>query len=194
MARCSASWQARRLLEEDEMIIALGVPGAGKTTVLKGLKTDYTIVNYGDLMLEIEKKEFGIKDRDEMRKLPIEKQRLAQKLAAEALARMHGKVILDTHCSVATPSGYYPGLPFEFLKLWKVDALVYVTADVEELKARRENDPTRKRDVDDIALHDEMNRGYLAAYSAFSGAPAVIIHNRNNRLVEAVAKFQALLR
>lgn len=176
------------------MIIALGVPGAGKTTVLKALKTDYKVINYGDLMLEIEKKEFGIKERDEMRKLPIEKQKLAQKLVAEALSRMHGKVILDTHCSVATPSGYYPGLPFEFLKLWKVEALIYVTADVEELKSRRENDPTRKRDVDDIALHDQMNRGYLAAYSAFTGAPAVVIFNRNNKLEEAVAKFQALLK
>ncbi len=176
------------------MIIALGVPGAGKTTVLKSLKGGYQIVNYGDLMLEIEKKEFNIRDRDEMRKLPIEKQKLAQRLVADCLAKMHGKVILDTHCSVATPSGYYPGLPFEFLKLWKVEALVYVTADVEELKSRRENDPTRKRDVDDISLHDSLNRSYLAAYSAFSGAPAVVIYNHNNRLEEAVAKFQALLK
>jgi adenylate kinase len=175
------------------MIIALGVPGAGKTTVLKALKGEYRVVNYGDLMLEIEKKEFGIRDRDEMRKLPIEKQKLAQRLVAEALAKMHGKVILDTHCSVATPSGYYPGLPFEFLKLWKVEALIYVTASVEELKARRENDPTRKRDVDDIALHDSMNRGFLAAYSAFTGAPAVVIFNHNGKLAEAVAKFQSLL-
>jgi adenylate kinase len=177
-----------------DMIIALGVPGAGKTTVLKSLKGEYKVVNYGDLMLEIEKKEFGIKERDEMRKLPIEKQKLAQKLVAEALAKMHGKVILDTHCSVATPSGYYPGLPFEFLKLWKVEALVYVTASVDELKARRENDPTRKRDVDDIALHDDMNKGYLAAYSAFTGAPAVVIYNRNGKLEEAVAKFQSILK
>ncbi|MFH0885131.1 MAG: adenylate kinase [Candidatus Micrarchaeota archaeon] len=176
------------------MIIALGVPGAGKTTVLKGLKSEYKVINYGDLMLEIEKKEFGIKDRDEMRKLPIEKQKLAQKLVAEALAKMPGKVILDTHCSVATPSGYYPGLPFEFLKLWKVEALIYVTASVQELKARRENDPTRKRDVDDIALHDEMNKGYLASYSAFTGAPAVIIYNHNGKLEEAISKFQALLK
>jgi adenylate kinase len=176
------------------MIIALGVPGAGKTTVLKALKGEYKVVNYGDLMLEIERKEFGVKDRDEMRRLPIEKQKKAQKLVAEALARMPGKVILDTHCSVATPSGYYPGLPFEFLKLWKVEALVYVTADVEELRSRRENDQTRKRDVDDISLHDSLNRSYLAAYSAFSGAPAVVIYNHNDRLGEAVSAFQALLK
>ncbi len=176
------------------MIIALGVPGAGKTTVLKGLQSGYRVVNYGDLMLEIEKREFGVKDRDEMRKLPIEKQKLAQKLVAEALAKMPGKVILDTHCSVATPSGYYPGLPFEFLRMWEVEALVYVTASVQELKARRENDPTRKRDVDDIALHDEMNKAFLAAYSAFSGAPAVIIYNHNGKLEEAIVRFQGLLR
>ncbi len=180
--------------EVHEMIIALGVPGAGKTTVLKGLKTDYRVVNYGDLMLEIEKEEFGVKDRDEMRKLPIQKQKLAQKLVAKALAKMEGKVILDTHCSVATPSGFYPGLPFEFLKLWKVEALVYFTASVEELKARRQNDPTRKRDVDDIELHDSMNRAYLAAYSAFSGAPAVIIFNNDGKLEEAVGKMQSLLK
>jgi adenylate kinase len=53
------------------MIIVMGVPGAGKTSVLQGLKTDYQVVNYGNLMLEIEKKEFGVKDRDVMRKLPI---------------------------------------------------------------------------------------------------------------------------
>ena len=176
------------------MIIALGVPGAGKTTVLKSLKSDYQVVNYGDLMLEIEKKEFGIKDRDEMRKLPIEKQKKAQKLVAQVLAKMKGRIILDTHCSVATPSGYYPGLPFQFLRLWDVEALVYVTATADELKARRLNDPTRKRDVDDIELHDKMNLGYLAAYSAFTGAPAVVIFNRNGKLEEAVARFQSILK
>lgn len=172
----------------------MGVPGAGKTSVLNGLKTDYKIVNYGDLMLEIEKREFGIKDRDEMRKLPIIKQQLAQKLAAEALARMAEKTILDTHCSISTPSGYYPGLPFRFLKLWKVDAFVYVTADVKAIAARRQNDPTRTRDVDDIELHDRMNLSYLAAYSAFMGSPAVIIYNSQGKLEEAVAKLQALLK
>jgi adenylate kinase len=176
------------------MIIAMGVPGAGKTTVLKSLKTDYRIINYGDLMLEIEKKEFGIKDRDEMRKLPIGKQKLAQKLVARALARMKGKIILDTHCSVSTPSGYYPGLPFEFLRMWKVEALVYVTAHPDDIAKRRADDPTRVRDVDDIALHDEMNKAYLAAYSAFTGAPAVLLYNDQGKLEETVAKFQAILK
>jgi len=93
------------------MIIAMGLPGAGKTTVLKGLKTDYELINFGDLMLEVEKEMFGIKDRDDMRTLPIEKQDQAQKKVYEKLSKMEGKVILDTHCSVSTPKGFFPGLP-----------------------------------------------------------------------------------
>jgi len=174
------------------MIIVMGLPGAGKSTVLKGLKTNYKILNYGDLMFEIEKERYGIKDRDEMRKLPIEKQREVQKLVAERLAKEKEKIILDTHCSINTPSGYYPGLPFEFLKGLKVDALVLITANPKEIEARRATDPTRKRDVDDISLHDAMNKAYLAAYSAFTGAPAVIIMNRQGKLEEAVAQLQRI--
>lgn len=176
------------------MIIAMGLPGAGKSTVLNGVKSDYNIVNYGDLMLEIEKEQFGVKDRDDMRRLPIEKQRQAQKMVYERLSQMEGKIILDTHCSVNTPNGFFPGLPFEYLKMLKVDALVLITADVEEVAKRRAEDPTRKRDADDIALHDSMNRGFLAAYSAFTGAPAVVIFNRQDRLEEAVAELQNVLK
>jgi len=176
------------------MIIVMGLPGAGKSTVLKGLKTDYRIQNYGDLMLEIEKKEFGIKDRDDMRKLPIEKQKHAQKLVADVLAKETGKFLLDTHCSVFTPSGYFPGLPFELLKRLKVDALVLITADVKEIAARRQNDPTRIRDADDVALHDKLNHAYLAAYSALTGAPAIVIYNKQGKVEEAVARLQDLLK
>jgi adenylate kinase len=175
------------------MIIVMGLPGAGKTTVLKGVESDYKIVNYGDLMLEIEKEKFGVKDRDEMRKLPIEKQKEAQRMVYERLSQMEGKVILDTHCSVSTPKGFFPGVPLDYLKMLKVDALVLITADVEEVLKRRAEDPSRKRDADDIALHDSMNRSFLATYSAATGAPAVVIFNRQGKLEDAVAQLQNVL-
>ncbi len=176
------------------MIILMGLPGAGKSTVLKSLKTDYQILNWGDLMFEIEKHEFGIQNRDEMRKIPIEKQKWVQELVAKSLSKMSGKIILDTHCSISTPSGYFPGLPFNLLSQLKVDALVLLTANPSEVAKRRANDPNRKRDLDDVALHDQMNKSYLAAYSAFTGAPAVIIENNEGKLSEAVAKLQSLLK
>ena len=177
----------------------MGLPGAGKTTVLVALakkRNDYKILNYGDLMLEIEKEQGWVKNRDEMRKLPIEKQKIAQGLVAKKLAKEKGKFILDTHCSISTPNGYYPGLPFEFLKYLKIDKLVYITANVQEIASRRKNDPTRVRDSDDdrtIGHHDLINKSYLASYSVFTGAPALIIFNEQGKLEKAVAELQSVL-
>ncbi|MFH1393886.1 MAG: AAA family ATPase [Candidatus Micrarchaeota archaeon] len=175
------------------MIIVMGLPGAGKTTVLKGLDTDYRVQNFGDLMFEIEKEKFGITDRDQMRTISKEKQGEVQKLVYERLSKEKGKFILDTHCSVNTPKGFLPGVPFEYLKMLKVDYLVLITADVEAVAKRRSDDPSRKRDADNIGLHDQMNKSFLAAYSAFTGAPAVVIINEQGKAQEATARLQALL-
>lgn len=180
------------------MIILMGVPGVGKSSVLnatKQKKPDYKIVNYGDLMLEIFKEKYGIQNRDDMRKATIEQQKVVQKAVGEKLAKMDGKTILDTHCSIQTPKGYLPGLPFELLKNLKVDRLVLLSASIDEIYNRRKNDPTRTREVnkEEIVEHDQMNKAYLAAYSAFAGAPATIVMNHDKRLEEAVAKIASLL-
>lgn len=180
------------------MIIVMGVPGAGKTSVLNGVmakKPEYRIVNYGDLMLEIFKEKYNLQNRDEMRKASIVQQKAVQKAVAIKLSKMEGKVILDTHCSIQTPKGYLPGLPFELLKKLKVERLVLVSATLDEIYGRRQNDKTRVREInkEDIAEHLEINTGYLAAYSAFTGAPAVIIMSRDGKLPESVERFASLL-
>ncbi len=180
------------------MIIVMGVPGAGKTSVLKGVmerKQEYKIVNYGDLMLGVFGEKYGVKDRDEMRKTSVAQQKAVQKTVAERLSKMDGKVILDTHCSIRTPKGYLPGLPFALLKKLKVDGLVLVSATVDEICGRRKKDKTRIREANkgEIAEHLEINFGYLAAYSAFTGAPATIIMSRDGKLPESVERFVSIL-
>ena len=179
------------------MIIVMGLPGAGKTTVLEKVKTEkknWTFLNWGDLMFDVERETGWVKQRDEMRKLPVEKQLKAQEMAAKKLSEMaNNRIVIDTHCSILTPTGYLPGLPFRILKMIPVTHLVLVTADVKEVEQRRKNDPTRVRDTDDIGLHDQMNKAYLASYSAFTGANAVIIYNNTGKLDDAVKKLAGIL-
>ena len=180
------------------MIIVMGLPGAGKSTVLSAAsKSDYKILNYGDLMFEIAKVKFGISARDEMRKLSPERQKEVQAAVGDQLAKMEGKILLDTHCSVSTPSGYLPGLPLSLLSKLRVEKLVLITAPVEEVLARRDADRTRSRDPEapeSLSEHDAMNRALLAAYSCVTGAPAAIVSNRQGRLAEAQARFLSLLK
>ena len=80
------------------MIIVMGLPGVGKSTVLKAAeKTEYRLLNYGTLMFEIAKEKFGISHRDDLRKLDPEKQKIVQSEVGDSLSKMKGKLILDTH-------------------------------------------------------------------------------------------------
>lgn len=179
------------------MIIVMGLPGAGKSTVLSAAqKTDYKLVNYGDLMFEIAEKELHIKHRDELRKLDPLQQKKVQAAVGKALAGMNGKVILDTHCSIATKKGYLPGLPYSLLSGLKVEYLVLVTAPIGEILGRRKSDATRVRDAESpesLSEHDSMNRSFLAAYSCLAGAPAVVISNGNGGLAAAQEKLLSIL-
>ncbi len=180
------------------MIIVMGLPGAGKSTVLSAASgTGYKTLNYGDLMFGIAKKKFGLGHRDELRKLDPEKQKAVQAAVGDELALMHGKIILDTHCSVSTPKGYLPGLPYPLLSKLRVEHVVLITAPLEEIAARRKSDATRVRDAEaDEALseHDAMNRALLAAYACLTGATALIISNRQGKVEEAQAKLLSLLK
>lgn len=178
------------------MIIVMGLPGAGKSTVLKGVEGEVKQVNYGTLMFEIAKEKFGVEDRDRMRKLPVENQKEVQAEVAQRLSNEGGKTILDTHCSIKTKKGYLPGLPFELLSKLKVEGVVLVTAKPGEVFERRSRDPSRERDeetLEDVQEHDSMNRALLAAYAAHRGCPAKIIYNAQGKVGEATAKLQEML-
>ncbi len=70
---------------ESKKVIIVGIPGVGKTTlvskiveILKAKQKSISVHSFGTVMLE-EAKKNGIKDRDELRKLSMEKQTNLQK-------------------------------------------------------------------------------------------------------------------
>jgi adenylate kinase len=185
------------------MYIIMGLPGAGKSTVIASLMKlmpDLKVINFGDVALEAGKRMYKIESRDDMRKkLSVEQQQKLQEETVSVLSKMAGRnVLLDTHCAVKTKTGYLPGLPFWMLQKLKVDGLMLVSAKPEEIFNRRKNDPLRPgRDaetLDEMKLHDAISRYMLAAYAVLSGAPAMIITNEQGKVEEAAKKAETMMR
>jgi adenylate kinase len=180
------------------IIVVTGIPGVGKTTVMKKAAEgmDIQFVTFGTVMIEIAQELKLVKDRDEMRKLTLDQQKKLQIKTAERIAKMKN-VILDTHCTVKTPKGYLPGLPEWVVKKINPTAIVLVEADPEEIYNRRASDKTRNRDPDtkeQINEHQMINRAAAMAYAALTGATVKIVFNHDNAIDEAVKQAAPVLK
>ena len=177
-------------------MVIVGIPGVGKTTVISkaaeslsksGLITQ--VIVFGSAMLD-EAKKLGIKDRDEMRRLPVQKQRTLQVLAANSIkAIQNSNVLIDTHLFINTKEGKYPGLPKNLLEILSPTHLVMITADPEDIFRRRTQDGTRNRDlisVEGIKTDLEISAIMIASTSVLIGAPFKFIYNSNDKIDEAV--------
>ena len=180
------------------VIIVTGIPGVGKTTVMKKAAKgmDIQFVTFGTVMIDIAKETGLAKDRDEMRGLSLEQQKQLQIKTAEKVAQMKN-VIVDTHCTIKTLRGYMPGLPEWVIKKLNPTALVVVEADPEEIYNRRAKDATRNRDPDseeEIAEHQQINRAIAMAYAALTGATVKIVFNHDNAIDDAVKEVAPVLK
>jgi len=180
------------------VIVVTGIPGVGKTTVMKraaeGIEIEF--VTFGTVMIELAKEMGYVENRDDMRKLSLQQQKELQIKSAEKVAQMEN-VILDTHCTVKTPKGYMPGLPEWVIKKLNPTSIVLVEADPEEIFNRRAKDTTRDRDPDTIEQineHQQINRAAAMAYAAQSGATVKIIFNHDNAIDEAVKQAEPVVK
>ncbi len=174
-------------------VVISGIPGVGKSTVLDlvSKKSQYEIINFGTLMFDMAKDLELVNSRDDIRKLDIDTQKDLQKKASNKLGNMDN-IIIDTHMSIKSPSGYLPGLPLWVLTELMVSAYFLIESKPEEIESRRYNDKERKRDddtVEDINEHQQVNRYYAAAYSIYSGATIKFIYNPDNHPEIAAANI-----
>lgn len=179
----------------------MGIPGVGKTTVVDKVLSKVRgskLVTFGSVMLEEAKRMKWVKHRDELRKLPVDKQKGLQWRAATKISRMkEGTVVVDTHLFVRTDEGFWPGLPFEVVRALKPTHLVLVEASPEEIASRRAADAQRYRDaVSKEGLAEEMAlaRGFLTVASTLTGAPMMIVTNREGKAGEAAGLIARALR
>lgn len=182
-------------------IILLAVPGAGKSSTIQIVQKeipDVKKVIYGDLMFEVAKEEYGIKDRDDMKKkLSIEDQSKLQERAAERIAKVPGNVIVDTHGSIKTPMGYWPGLPTNIVTRINPDAIILLEFNPEDIAERKKKDlkikkpqttsigtvrePRPARYIEsskEIGLQQQVNRDFATTAANQVGCPIKIINLR----------------
>ncbi len=178
-------------------VVVTGVPGVGKTTVMEpaAKMAGRKIVTYGTVMFDMAKSEGLVNDRDEMRKMPINTQRDLQKRAAKKIHDM-GDVVIDTHCTIKTPNGYWPGLPKHVLEALMPDTIVLIEAKPEEIAKRRAKDPSRARDTDlieSIIEHQQINRYTAMSYATLTSATVMILKNEEGKVEDSAKKLAAIL-
>ena len=182
-------------LVEHKKVVIVGIPGVGKTSLvtkvvelIKAKNKTASVHSYGTVMLELAK-DFGVKDRDELRTLPVEKQKELQRLAAEKLASLNDDVIfVDTHAFISTKAGFYPGLPNHVIQIIEPTNFIAVTASPDEIHNRRIKDETRNRDtisIEEIKKELAVQDAMLSSCSVLSGSPMKVIFNHEGNIEEA---------
>lgn len=188
-----------------KVIIVIGLPGAGKTSVLNGIKEkrkDIEIINFGDIISKIAIEKKLVKHRDEINFLPVKEHKNLQSLTIDEIKKIQKKIekkdkklIIDTHAVMRKREGFFPGIPPKFLKL-KIDAFIFIDAPSSEIIERRKKDLSRKREIigkEEIDQHRNISIALISAYSSQIGAPFFIIQNKNGKLNESIEKLNFIL-
>jgi adenylate kinase len=187
----------------NKRVIIVGIPGVGKSSVislaieqLKQKGKNATIAVFGTVMLE-EAHKMGVKNRDELRKMSLGKQRDLQEKAAKRISEIEDSiVIIDTHLFIKTIEGYYPGLPMYLLDIIKPTHFFMVIAEAGEIVNRRKSDKSRVRDivaVEDIQDELDILRVMIASSSILTGSPFIAIVNNDNEIEQAVSSMVKVL-
>lgn len=196
-------------------IIAVGIPGVGKSTVLNTAMKELElrgylvkVINFGDLMLDVLMKRGLVSSRDDIRNLPLSIQREVQRDVAERIGselrrirEVSGSkpyvVIIDTHAVVKTGTGYWSGLPAHVITNIMPDSIVIVEASVEEILGRQAKDFERRRsDYSDAELLNELlslNRYFAVSSANLVGASVYILRNREGKVRETASELVNLI-
>ena len=182
-------------LAESRKVVIVGIPGVGKTTIvsnvlelLKEKKISASVSIFGTVMFE-EAKKMGIKNRDELRKLSVPRQKELQSMAAKKIASIKDDVVIvDTHAFISTKEGFYPGLPHNVLEILMPDTFIMITARPEEIYNRRMKDTSRDRDIvsiDAIKKELDVTSAMLSTCSILCGSPIKMVLNSEGKVEEA---------
>jgi adenylate kinase len=176
----------------NKIVFVCGSPGAGKTTMLKGVadNQNYKFMNVGTVMLEIAIKHGYVKERDEIRFLSKKLINELQILTFTEISKGDGNVILDTHATVEENGRYVPGITIEHTKyLAGLAGFIYIDSLTEDISHRRKGDHTRRREHERKELIDvqrHINLSILSTCATYLDVPVYVIFNEQGKLEESI--------
>jgi adenylate kinase len=166
--------------------VVSGIPGVGASKVCeearRELGDEYTLVNSGDVMLEVALERGLAKSRGDLAELPLPEQRVLQRRAGEYIRReaRKGPVIANTHLVVQTPYGFLPGLPAPVLADVDPTAILLVEAEATTICERRDRSDYRDYPEETelmVTFHQQLSRAAAMGYSMESGVPVQLVPN-----------------
>lgn len=180
--------------------IISGVTGVGLSSVCqetrRRLSDEYTLINFGDSMLE-QAATVGITtDRDELSSLSRREIRRLQRRAGEYVADRAEtqRILLATHLTVKTEDGYIDGLPNDVLSDVSPTQFVILEADPETIIERRDRSDrvTGTTSPRAIEFEQHLNRAAVFEYARGQDAPIEYVENESD-VEEAAAAVTDLV-
>ncbi|OLS19267.1 MAG: Adenylate kinase [Candidatus Heimdallarchaeota archaeon LC_3] len=181
----------------NKILIIAGVPGAGKSSVLKEVhkkrSKTFKIISFGTKMFNLCIERNLVENRDQIRNLNHELQKQLQIETAELIAKEHGNYLLDTHCTIKTPAGYMSGLTDKMLFILKPVAIILVDAHEVEISGRRKLDKNRPErtieSFEDVKEHKVINRAFATSFAQKSDSLLKIVQNNTGEFESAVEEI-----
>lgn len=183
--------------------IVFGVPGVGKTSVMKGVveKTGINRVHWGDLSKDIAVANNLINDIDELRKLDLESQLKVKEMVVnrilEESSSASGDMVIETHAAIKTPQGFLPGLEMRTIQRLDPDVFIVVEAKPELVFQRRLLDETRTRKddltIDEVEESLRVTRQMAMTYSVLASGTVLFVENKEGDLDYAIGRVTELI-
>lgn len=185
------------------LVIVVGLTGVGKSTVINHARQldtcpQFTVVNYGDVLLELAQERGLADNRDELTDIPPEPYSELQKAVPRHIADLAEDelIILDTHATLKTPTGYRPGLPKDTIDVLNPANISFIKAPGQAIANRRAGDDTRDRDNDtppELQQQQQVALRMASTNAVLAGCPLKYIPNKKGKIDYAAAELADML-
>jgi len=178
-----------------------GVPGVGKTSIANAVATNFQLplINFGDILFQkIQAAKLGIQQVDQIRiKLPFKLYQKYQLATAKEIAKIKGNIIITSHLSIDTPTGFKPGFPQKVVDVISPSIIFVIQSPADEIRKRRLTDQDNRQRGQKlerwIEFHQSLNRALAANYAFYTGHYVYPVQNKQGQINACIQEINEVI-